>query len=70
MSVQEQVLLLSKPEKIKVMEALWVDLSLSEESYSSPAWHERELEETAERVRSGDEKELDWAEAKRQLRAK
>jgi len=58
---------LSKAEKLKVMEALWEDLS-NEESIESPDWHKEALTETEARVRSGHESIIDWQDAKKELR--
>ncbi|HXR03768.1 MAG TPA: addiction module protein [Verrucomicrobiae bacterium] len=55
-------------EKLRLMEALWADLSRDEETLESPAWHADALRETAERVASGEEKMLDWEQAKSKLR--
>ena len=59
---------LSRAEKLQVMEALWEDLSNNDQSIQSPAWHESSLQETEQRVQSGQEKILDWKEAKKELR--
>jgi hypothetical protein len=50
------------------MEAIWEDLSSEDQSIQSPAWHESLLQETEQRVQSGQEKILDWKEAKKELR--
>lgn len=52
------------------MEALWSDLSLVEEELDSPGWHEDALRETVVRVASGEERQIDWDEAKRLLRVR
>ncbi|GAA5478835.1 hypothetical protein Hhel01_02335 [Haloferula helveola] len=52
------------------MEALWTDLSLVEEDYESPAWHELVLRETEARLAAGEEQQVDWDEAKRRLRTR
>jgi hypothetical protein len=59
---------MSREEKLRVMEAIWEDLSGEDQSIQSPAWHESLLQETEQRVQSGQEKILDWKEAKRELR--
>ena len=68
MSVLEQALGLPRPEKLRLMEALWTDLSLVEEELDSPKWHEAALRETEARVAAGEEQQVDWDEAKRLLR--
>ena len=55
-------------EKLRLMEALWADLSGDEENLDSPAWHADALRETSERIARGEEKILDWEEAKLKLR--
>lgn len=68
MSVLEQMKALPRAEKIRLMEALWSELSLVEEELASPAWHEDALRETAARLATGEERHIDWDEAKRILR--
>jgi hypothetical protein len=43
-------------------------LSRDEAEVESPAWHADALRETAERVTRGEEKVLDWEQAKTKLR--
>ena len=59
---------LPRQEKLRLMEALWTDLSRDEAEVESPAWHADALRETAERVARGEEKVLDWEQAKTKLR--
>ncbi len=59
---------LSREEKLKVMEAIWEDLSNEEDQIESPEWHEKALQETELRLRSEKEKIVDWQEAKKDLR--
>lgn len=59
---------LSREEKLRVMEAIWEDLSHEDQPVQSPAWHESKLQETEQRVQSGQEQILDWKEAKKELR--
>ncbi|MEI8140841.1 MAG: addiction module protein [bacterium] len=59
---------LSRPEKLRVMEAIWVDLTQDEVLTESPAWHKEVLAKTARRVKNGAEPILDWEQAKRDLR--
>ena len=56
------------PEKIRLMEALWADLSRHEASVELPAWHANVLHETAQRVAEGKEIAIDWETAKNELR--
>ena len=55
-------------EKLRAMEALWADLSRREEEFQSPAWHEDVLKEREEKIKSGQEKFIDWETAKKELR--
>jgi hypothetical protein len=57
-----------RQEKLKLMEALWIDLSRDEAELESPAWHADALRETADRVARGEEKNLSWEQAKTELR--
>ena len=50
---------LPRQEKLRLMEALWADLSRDEAEVESPAWHADALRETAERVARCEEKVLD-----------
>ena len=61
---------LPRSEKLKLMEALWEDLSRSEEEFESPAWHAEELAKTEQRRGEGKEQVLDWEEAKKVLRSR
>ena len=59
---------LSLTEKLGMMEALWESLSKNEEDIPVPSWHVEALEQTQQRRDSGEEKLVDWKEAKAQLR--
>jgi len=59
---------LSREEKLRVMEAIWEDLSNEEEQIESPDWHKKALQETEHRFSSGQEKIVDWQDAKKELR--
>jgi len=59
---------LSREEKLRIMEAIWEDLSKDQEQVESPEWHREALEETQRRRQSGQEGMVDWQEAKKQLR--
>ena len=54
-------------EKLRAMEELWDSLRQDESRVASPAWHEAELSQTAERYKAGQEQTVDWNEAKREL---
>ena len=59
---------MSREEKLQALEAIWADLSKDAEAVESPPWHEDVLKETQARVDAGQERILDWPEAKRELR--
>ncbi|MBM4029228.1 MAG: addiction module protein [Planctomycetes bacterium] len=59
---------LSREEKLRVMEALWEDLSRDAEQVESPDWHREVLDEADRRLEAGQESVVDWPEAKKELR--
>jgi hypothetical protein len=59
---------LSREEKLRIMEAIWDDLSREAEPIESPDWHRETLDETDRRLRAGQESVTDWHEAKKELR--
>lgn len=61
---------MSRPEKLRAMEALWIDLSQDDAAFKSPAWHEEALREAERAVAAGTAKFSDWDEAKKRLRRK
>jgi hypothetical protein len=65
---RQEIAQLPRQEKLRLMEALWEDLSQNEAEFESPAWHEDELAETQRRLDSGQEQVLDWEQAKADLR--
>ena len=60
---------LPRSEKLKLVEALWEDLSRSDSELQSPAWHAEELATTERRQAEGKEQILDWEAAKEELKA-
>ncbi len=64
----ETIQQLSRSEKLKLLEALWEDLSHPEDKFESPAWHAEELAKTEKRLADGKEQVLEWETAKRTLR--
>lgn len=67
-ALEEQISKLSKLQKISIMEKIWSDLSEDAKEFEIPEWHERELEQTEQRLAEGKERFEDWAEVKRRLR--
>jgi hypothetical protein len=61
---------MSRPDKLRAMEALWTDLSQDDAKVESPAWHLDALKETERLVAAGQAKFSDWTAAKQRLRRK
>ena len=61
---------MSVPEKIRLMEDLWRDLSRNEGDVVSPEWHGAVLAERERKLANGEETLMDWETAKCQLRTK
>ncbi|MDY7036732.1 MAG: addiction module protein [Thermodesulfobacteriota bacterium] len=59
---------LSKEDKLRVMEAIWEDLSKEDTEVESPKWHQEALQETEQRLNLGEEEKVDWQTAKKDLR--
>ena len=56
------------PDKLRLMEALWKDLSRGDANITSPEWHGDVLAERDRLIESGEESFLDWEVAKKKLR--
>jgi Putative addiction module component len=61
---------MSRAEKLRVMEALWADLSKDNGRFESPAWHAQALREAERGMKNGKAKFSDWKEAKKRIRRK
>lgn len=61
---------MSRAEKLRVMQAIWADLSQDEQQFDSPGWHADALREAERAVEAGTAKSGDWEEAKMRLRRK
>jgi hypothetical protein len=59
---------MSVAEKLETMETLWADLCRNATEWNAPEWHAEVLEERERHLATGEEKILDWDEAKRRLR--
>lgn len=59
---------LSRVDKLKLMEALWGDLSANAAEFASPDWHADALNAAQAAHAAGQAKFVGWAQAKRQLR--
>jgi len=68
MPIELQIEKMTLEEKLRAMEALWADLSRNAENFESPSWHNQVLKERDQRTKSGQEKFVNWEDAKRELR--
>jgi hypothetical protein len=59
---------MSVEDKLQLLEAIWADLSRVPDQLESPAWHKDVLEETEQRIRSGEATFSDWQKAKASIR--
>ena len=59
---------MTKADKLRLMEALWKDLSRDDADVSSPQWHGDVLAERDKLIESGAETFVDWEVAKEKLR--
>ena len=59
---------MTTPDKLRLMEALWQNLSTTSEEIVSPQWHGEVLAERDRLIESGEETFIDWETAKKQLR--
>jgi hypothetical protein len=67
-ALEEQVMSLSKLQKISLMEAIWADLTRDEQAMDVPDWHSQALEATEQRLARGESFFEDWTDVKRRLR--
>jgi len=63
-----QISQMSREEKLRVLEAIWAELSRDDVQVEPPTWHEEVLKETEARVAAGRERIVDWQAAKQELR--
>ena len=66
--IESELETMSLPEKLRLMEAIWANLSRSEAALASPAWHQDVLQEREALVKAGKATFVDWETAKQQLR--
>jgi hypothetical protein len=59
---------MSFPEKLRLFEALWDDLTRKPDNFPSPTWHQDVLRECQRRAESGEEQFSDWEAAKDEIR--
>jgi Putative addiction module component len=61
---------MSRDEKLRVMEALWADLSQDEDRFESPPWHAQALRDAERAVKNGKAKFSDWELARKRIHRK
>jgi hypothetical protein len=61
---------MSRSDKLRLMEELWLDLSQDGDNVASPEWHGTVLKERERKLTAGEDKLIDWESAKRDLRKK
>lgn len=66
--IESELEAMSLPEKLRLMESLWANLSRDETNLESPAWHGDVLRERQSRVKAGESTFMDWESTKQQLR--
>ncbi len=59
---------LTKAKKLRLMDALWADMSQNEAGITSPPWHGDVLAQRQQRVDTGEATFNDWDDAKKRLR--
>ena len=59
---------MSRADKLRTMEALWIDLTRDQNKYPSPSWHFDELARTEQAIDSGQMKFVEWENAKQSIR--
>ena len=57
----------NKPLKLRLLEAVWGDLSLEPDKIEVPQWHKDILDERDQAVQAGRDQILEWEEAKKEI---
>ena len=68
MITEKEIREMPMAQKLRLMEAIWTEISRTSDDYASPDWHGEELRETEKRRASGAEVAIDWETAKEKLR--
>lgn len=55
-------------ERLRLMEALWADLSRLGDDFESPEWHREVLEERERQIAAGEAHFIPWEQAKAEIR--
>ena len=56
-------------EKFMTIEMVWDDICHNSPNFKSPAWHKEILEDRDRKIASGEDKLIDWNNAKISMRA-
>ena len=67
MATEFQLEQMTRPEKLRLMEALWEDLC-RHDVVTTPQWHKEILDERQRLIGEGNAKFSDWETAKRRIR--
>ena len=59
---------MTTPDKLRLMEKIWRNLSMTDSEVASPEWHGEVLAERDRLIDSGEETFIDWETAKKRLR--
>ncbi len=59
---------MSQEEKLLLLENIWDNLKESEESFSSPDWHQEILKKRKKKAEAGESEFIDWGKAKENIR--
>ena len=69
MTALEQIQEISFQEKLRLMEAIWEQMSREECNWEVPRWHEEILNECERLLAEGDATFIDWEDAKTHIKA-
>ena len=67
MATQFHIEAMTLTEKLRMMEALWEDLSSRAADVPVPKWHEDILDERERLLEKGEARFIDWESAKKQI---
>jgi hypothetical protein len=68
MIAQSEIRQMAFPEKLALLEALWIELSSEPDQIDIPQWHKDILDERMREAESGSVEIIDWEVAKQQIR--
>ena len=68
MIAQSEIRQMPFPEKLALLESLWIELSSEPDQIDIPQWHKDILDERMREAESGSVEIIDWEVAKQQIR--